>query len=100
MRTDAELDRMHDAVVAKYPGGLTGVQFRQVTLESADEDGRVYPPSIADALKQHSCLLRMMMDGHIENRGGGYNKPYRWHITEKGRALLHAHGQSTPDSTS
>jgi hypothetical protein len=39
MRTELELDRRHDEVAAKYPGGLTkALKFRIVTLESADED--------------------------------------------------------------
>lgn len=91
MRTAEELDRMHDDVVRRFPSGLTPDQFRLVTLESADEDGKVYPHSIADVLLQHSMLLHMAVkDGLIDNRGGGYNKPYDWHITQKGRDWLGA----------
>jgi hypothetical protein len=86
MRTESELDRMHEDIVARFPIGLTPCQFVQVTLESADEDGRVYPHSITDCFARHSLLTRMWLDGLIENRGGAHNKPFEWYITEKGRA--------------
>jgi hypothetical protein len=87
-RTEADLDQMHENVIARFPGGVTPKQFYLVTLESADDDGRVYPHSILDVFKQHSLLLGMMMDGLIVNRGRGYNSPYEWHITDQGRAWL------------
>lgn len=98
MKTDAELDRMHDAVVARFPGGLTVAQFRQVVLESADEEGRVYPHSIAvqgEPLAQISLLIGMWFDGLLAHMDDGSGRP-RWHqpmqhrITDKGRAYLAA----------
>lgn len=38
--TQDQLDAMHAAIVARYPTGLTPLQYRRVVLESADEDGR------------------------------------------------------------
>lgn len=38
-------EERHSDVVKRFPGGLTPVQFRMLTLESADEDGKVDPPS-------------------------------------------------------
>lgn len=87
-RTDKELDDLHDSVVARFPGGITPKQFALVTLESADEDGRVYPHSIESWFLRQSIIMKMFMDGLIENRGRGYNAPYEWHITDKGRDWL------------
>lgn len=92
MRTREELDRMHDEVVERFPSGITPDQYRLVTLESADEDGKVYPHTIGDPFKQHSMLLKMSwQEGLLENRGKGYNAPFDWHITEKGREWLRNH---------
>jgi hypothetical protein len=85
--TEDELDKRYDEIVARYPDGLTGVQFRQIALESADDDGRIYPHPI-ESFARISILLRMAIDGHIENRGGGHNKPFKWYITDKGREFL------------
>lgn len=67
-KTEAELDAMHEAVVARFPDGLTPQQYRRVILESADEtdDGRVYPHSVSvpgEPLFKHSFLIRMWRDG-------------------------------------
>lgn len=99
MKTEPELDRMHDVVVARYPGGLTPQQFRLVTLESADaeDDGRVYPPSIqgvkGNPLIQHSLLIGMWFDGLLKHWDDGSGRPQmhqpsRFAITDKGRAWL------------
>lgn len=90
--TEEQLDKRYDEIVARYPDGISGVQFRQIALESADEDGRIYPHPVAGMIG-YSLLMRMWLDGHIENRGGGYNKPFKWHITDKGREFARANGQ-------
>jgi hypothetical protein len=58
----------HEDVVRRYPGGLTPAQFRDETLASADEDGKLDPPALADWFKQQSLLMKMWMDGLIERR--------------------------------
>lgn len=85
--SEAELDARHEAAVARFPGGMTPAQYRRVVLESADENGRVYPHSLADYFLQMSLLMGMMMDGLIQHRGG-YHVPFDWHITETGRSAL------------
>lgn len=88
MRTSEELDRMHDDVVRRFPAGLTFEQFRLVTLESADESGKVYPHSLSDWIKRQSMLFHMSLkEGLIEHRGR-HDEPFNWHITDKGRAWL------------
>jgi hypothetical protein len=97
MRGAEELDAMHDAIVKRFPRGLTGEQFTMVTLESADEDGRVYPHSIADWCLQQSLLMGMFMkDGLIAPGWRGYHEPMWWKITDKGREWLRAHDKSEP----
>jgi hypothetical protein len=93
MRTADELDRRHEEVVARFPGGLTREQFQLVTLESADDDGRVYPHSVADWFAQQSLLMGMWMEGLIDHRDGPH-KPFRWLITDKGREWLRTHAPS------
>jgi hypothetical protein len=105
MRTQADLNRLHDEVVAKYPGGLTKVQFRIVTLESADEDddGRVYPPSLANFCQVQSWLMELaFMDGlltHWDDGSGlpAMHQPMRYKITDKGRAWLKEHYDANAD---
>lgn len=84
MRTAEELDQMHEAIVAKYPGGINFEQYNRVVLESADEDGKVYPHSLANWFTQQSALMKMMFDGLITHRGR-HDEPFNWHITDKGR---------------
>lgn len=98
MRTEADLDKLHDDVVARYPGGMTPEQFRIATLESADDDdeGRVYPPSVSCAnqpLIQQSLLIGMWMDkllDHYDDKSGRpqMHQPMHYRITDAGRAWL------------
>lgn len=77
----------HEDVVQRYPGGLTPAQFRREVLASADDDGKLDPPALADWFKRQSLLIGMWMDGLIELRGKGRDQPmWPWFITEKGRA--------------
>lgn len=89
MRSSEELDKMHDAVVARFPESMTPHQFKIVTLESADEDGRLYPHSIADWFLQQSLLTGMwMLENLIEPGWRGHHEPMWWKITNTGRAWL------------
>lgn len=102
MRTDEEQDRMHDAVVARFPGGLNFPQFKLATLESADadDDGRVYPPHLADLLGRQSWIIRMMFDGLLDHLDDGSGRPRQQQpmnslrITEKGKKWLAESGFS------
>ena len=103
MKTEAELDAMHEAIVARFPAGLTPTQYRQVILESADEDGRVYPHSVSvpgEPFAQQSLLIGMWFDGLLEQIHDGSGRP-NWHqplqykITDRGRAALSASQSST-----
>ena len=85
--TDDELDCLHDETVARFPGGLTPEQYRHVVLESADEDGRVYPHTISNWWHQQSLLMGMFMKGLIKTNNR-YNEPMKWSITEAGRTAL------------
>ena len=59
---DAELDRLLDEIVARFPGGLTPEQYRRVVLESADEDGLLYLHSLANWWHRQSLLMGMFME--------------------------------------
>lgn len=85
---EAMLDRRYDEIVAKYPNGVTVEQYRRITLECADQEGKIWPHPI-DLFARHSILFGMMMDGLIEWRWGqhGYGP---WYITDKGRAAVSA----------
>jgi hypothetical protein len=80
-------DERHADVVARFPGGLTPIQFRMLTLESADADGKLDPPSLADWFAAQSILMGLWMDGLIERRCRR-NESGPWFITEKGKAAL------------
>lgn len=93
MRTDAELDVMHDDVVARYPEGMTPAQYRQVVLESADSEGRVYPHSIDNYFTKTSLLIGMWFDGLLTHWDDGSGRPIKqqpsnYRITDKGRDAL------------
>ena len=88
--TDAELDRLHDETVARFPDGLTPEQYRRVVLESADEDGRLYPHALADWWLQQSLLMDLFMKGLIKTNNG-YHEPMKWIITDTGRKALRTH---------
>ena len=77
-------DERHADVVRRYPGGLTPAQFRHEALVSADADGKLDPPAIADWFKQQSLLLGMWMEGLIERRCRR-DESGPWFITDKGR---------------
>ncbi len=85
--TDAELDLLHDETVARFPGGMTPEEYRRVVLESADEDGRVYPHTLSNYFHQQSLLMGMFMEGLIKTNNG-YNEPFKWIITDQGREAL------------
>ena len=87
MRSDAELDAMHDAVVARFPGGISPADYRRVVLESADDAGRVYPHSLSNMFHQHSLIIGMFFEGLIRT-DSPRNAPAIWKITEAGRAAL------------
>jgi hypothetical protein len=78
-------DKRHEDVVRRYPGGLTPAQFRHEALASADEDGKLDPPAIADWFKGQGLLIGMWMDGLIERRCRR-DEAGPWFITPKGRA--------------
>lgn len=61
-------DERHADVVSRYPGGLTRAQFEHETIASADEDGKLDPPALADWFRQQSLLMGMWFDGRIERR--------------------------------
>jgi hypothetical protein len=84
-------DERHADVVSRYPGGLNPEQFLHETLASADADGKLDPPALADWFAQKSLLIGMWMEGLIELRGTGRDQPmWPWFITEKGRAAAGA----------
>jgi hypothetical protein len=82
--TEAELDARYDAIVAQHPTGLTPAQWRRIALESADEDGRIWPHPVGDWWDRQRLMLKLFFDGYVEWTGGktaiGYHR-----ITEKGR---------------
>jgi hypothetical protein len=75
----------HADIMKRFPVGITPAQFRMLTLESADQDGKIDPPSVADWFAAQSILIAMWMDGLIERRGGR-NDSGPWFITAKGIA--------------
>lgn len=82
MRTEEEQTQRQSEIVARYPGGLSGRQFIDLTLESADETDQVYPPWV-DMWAGMSLLHRMMFDGLLRRRD--YHKGGPWVLTEEGR---------------
>jgi hypothetical protein len=88
----AHQDKVQDAALERYPNGLTIPEFKRVTLESADEDGRLYPLSLP-ALMEHSVLMGMWLtDKTVEPGWTVYNAPMWWRITPASRAVLGAEG--------
>lgn len=75
----------HEDVVRRHPGGLTPASFRAEALASADADGKLDPPALADWFAAQSILLGMWMDGVIERRCRR-DEVGPWFITNKGRA--------------
>lgn len=77
----------HEDVVRRYPGGLSPAQFRHEALASADEDGKLAPPALADWWTRTSLLIGMYMEGLIEQRGPGraYERTGPYYLTEAGR---------------
>lgn len=84
---EARREARHAYVVSRYPGGLTPAQFRHETLASADDDGVLDPPSLADWFKAQSLLIGMWMEGLIERRCRR-DEAGPWFITDKGAAAL------------
>lgn len=82
MRTEAEQEKRQAEIVARYPGGLNGRQFMDLTLESADENDQVYPPWV-DFWTGMSLLHRLMFDGLLRRRDSQKGGP--WVLTETGR---------------
>lgn len=72
---------------------MTQDDYRAAVLQVADDDGRIHPPSLTDWFLQMQILLAMSMDGLIENRNR-MDEPYRWFITDKGRAALEAYNSN------
>jgi hypothetical protein len=88
-------DERHADVVSRYPGGLTPEQFRHEALASADDDGKLDPPALADWFKAQSLLLGMWMEGLIGRRCKR-NESGPYYITDKGRAARRAAASSPP----
>lgn len=85
--TEEQLDARYDEIVAKYPNGLTFKQFVQIALESADEDGRIYPHPVGTWMDRQSLMMRMFFDGFVCRRARR-NEPGPWYITDKGREYV------------
>lgn len=69
---------------------INGTKFRELTLDSADEDGKVTPPSYGDWWEQQSILIGMYMEGLIEKRGPEkrmYDRGGPWYITSHAAAI-------------
>jgi hypothetical protein len=66
---------------------INASEFRELTLRSADEDGKVTPPPYGDWWTQQSILIGMYMKGLIEKRGEGrmYDRGGPWYITATGQ---------------
>ena len=86
--SDAEIDKLHADIRDRYPDGLNYEQFKRVTLESADEDGRVYPPELT-GFGTFQMILKMSLDGLLQYRGT-HQTPYlpNHFITDLGRSAL------------
>lgn len=90
-------DERHADVMCRYPDGLTPAQFRHETLASANEDGKLDPPALANPWHRTSLLMGMYMEGLIERRGPekrAYERTGPWFITEAGKS---AAGVDLPD---
>lgn len=81
-------DERHADIVRRYPGGMTVEQFRMETLLSADEGGKLDPPSLSDGLTREGLLICMSINGLIENRRNPVMYPGDWHITDEGRSAI------------
>jgi hypothetical protein len=81
-----ELDARYDRIVAERPQGLTPEEFRRIALESADEDGRIYPHPI-EWWAGMSLLMGMAIKGLV-TRKCRRNEAGPWYITDEGRKYL------------
>lgn len=77
----------HEDVLRRYPRGMNPEQFRHETLVSADEDGKLDPPALADWWTQAGLLIGMYMEGLIEQRGPlrAYERKGPYYLTEAGK---------------
>lgn len=70
---------------------ITFARFQQLTLESADAEGRVVFPQLRDWGAQTGWVLTMYWNGLIERTGPEkrqWEKSGPWVITDKGRAAI------------
>lgn len=91
----AHQDRVQDDALARYPNGLTTAEFKLVTLQSADEDGRLYPLNIG--LRTFGVMVEMhIKDKTVEPGWQGHHEPCWWRITDAGRAAAKAANPARP----
>lgn len=90
LRSESEIDALHEKIVERFPDGLNYEQFKIVTLETADEDGRVYPPPLVE-MNTFRMVLKMALDGLLTYRGT-HHTPYvpNHFISAKGRDWIAA----------
>ena len=81
-------DERHDWVVREFPGGLNGVQFAALTVVSADDDGIVDPPSLADWFKRESMILGLWMRESLIERRCRRDEAGPYYLTPKAIAYM------------
>jgi hypothetical protein len=75
MRTEPEINALHEAIRYRFPCGLSYEQFKLVTLETADDEGRVYPPPLLE-METFRMLTKMSLFDKLLDYRGTHHTPY------------------------
>lgn len=66
---------------------MTGDEYKELVLRSADHGGRLHPPRITNWFLRHSILIEMEIHDRTIKTTSTRNEPMRWAITARGRLL-------------
>lgn len=89
MKTDSEIEAMHQPIRVRYPNGLSYDEFKIETLQTADEEGRVYPLPLANMGTFQFVTRMSMIDKVLDYRGTHHTPLIPNHfINDNGREFL------------
>ena len=64
---------------------MTGEEYKELVLRSADHDGRLHPPRITNWFLRHSILIEMEIHDRTIKTISTPREPLRYALTDKGR---------------
>ena len=84
--SDAHRDAIQDEFYRRYGDApISYEQYKLEVLATADENGKLYPPSLVEWQARFSWLMKMFFERLIES-DSRHDEPMRWRITDAGRA--------------